>query len=175
MTASIRLGCTLLPLALLAACADMQMAPPPRELASARLAPPPPVPQPAITFVADQRAEAQRLDAQGMVAEARLHWRYVAVMVPNDAEAAREIARLDALIRTRSDALLQQGEAALMRGRTADAQLAYLKVLALDGSNQRARARLRELDTRAALVSQTQKNIRDQAAAQKAGTEIPID
>ncbi len=46
-------------------------------------------------------------------------------------------------------------------------------MLALDGGNQRARARLRELDTRAALVSQVQKNIRDQAAAQMTGTERP--
>jgi hypothetical protein len=158
----------------LAACAQMQVPePPPMQVASVR--PPPAPPPPMDPFVADQRAEARRLDMQGMIAQAKLHWRYVAAIVPNDPEATREIARLDALIRMRSDGLLQQGEAALMRGRIADAQLAFLKVLALDGSNERARARLRELDTRAALISQTQKNIRDQAAAQRAGSESPTN
>ncbi len=171
MTRPGRASAAAFPLLLLAACAEMQTPAPPVQLASVR----PPAPAPADPFIADQRAEAQRLDMQGMVAQARLHWRYVAAMVPNDPEAAREIARLDALIRTRSDTLLQQGEAALMRGRTADAQLAFLKVLALDGNNQRARERLRELDMRAALVSQAQKNIRDQAAARRAGTESPTE
>jgi hypothetical protein len=161
-------------LLLLAACAQIQVPGPPMQVASAQ---PPPAAPPALMdpFVADQRAEARRLDMQGMIAQAKLHWRYVTAIVPNDPEATREISRLDALIRMRSDSLLQQGEAALMRGRIADAQLAFLKVLALDGGNERARARLRELDTRAALISQAQKNIRDQAAAQRAGSEGPTN
>jgi hypothetical protein len=154
-----------------AACAEMQTPPAPVRLASVQ----PPAPTEPDPFIAEQRAEAQRLEMNGMVARARLHWRYIGAIVPNDPEAAREVARLGALIRTRSDMLLQQGEAALMRGRTAEAQVAFLKVLALDGGNQRARARLREIDTRAALVSQMQKTIRDQAAAQRAGTETPTE
>jgi hypothetical protein len=137
--------------------------------------PPPPAPPQVDPFIAEQRTEAQHLEMQGMIAQARLHWRYVAAIAPDDPEATREIARLGALIRTRSDALLQQGEAALMRGRTAEAQQAFLKVLALDGTNERARTRLRELDTRAALISQMQKTIRDQAAAQRAGSEAPVN
>jgi hypothetical protein len=174
MMKPIRRAWILFSLPVLAACAEMQMPAPPVQLASAQ--PPAPAPAPAPDpFVAEQRTEAQRLEMQGMIAQARLHWRYVAAIAPNDPEATREIARLGTLIRTRSDALLQQGEAALMRGRTAEAQQDFLKVLALDGTNERARARLRELDTRAALVSQMQKTIRDQAAAQRAGTESPTE
>ena len=175
MRPTLRLFSAVLPL-LLAACANMQMPPPPMQLASVAPAPPPPPPPPVDPFVANQRAEALRLAMQGLIAQAKLHWRYVLAMVANDPEATREIGRLDALIRMRSDALLQQGDTALMRGRMPDAQLAYLKVLALDGDNQRARARLRELDRRAALVSQAQKTIRDQAAAaRRAGSETPTE
>ena len=173
MNAPIRLS-IVSSLLLLAACAQMQAPAPPTQVASAQ-PPPAPPPMPVDPFVSEQRAEAHRLDMQGMIAQAKLHWRYVAAVVPNDPEATREIARLDILIRTRSEDLLQQGEAALMRGRIADAQLAFLKVLALDGGNQRARARLRELDIRSALISQAQKNIRDQAAAQRAGGEGPTN
>jgi hypothetical protein len=126
-------------------------------------------------FIADERAVARHLDAAGIVSEARQHWRYVAALVPGDAEAKAEIARLDAAIRTRVDTLVAQGEAALTRNRLPDAQLAFLKALAIDGANERARSRLRELDNRAAFVAQDRKDQRARAAARNAGTESPED
>jgi len=126
-------------------------------------------------FIADQRAEARRLDASGLITEARLHWRYVAALLPNDAEAKSEVARLDAAIRARVDALIAQGAAAVARNRLPDAQLAFLKALAIDGTNERARSRLRELDTRAAFLAQDRKDQRAREAARNSGSESPDD
>jgi hypothetical protein len=126
-------------------------------------------------FIADQRAEARRLDAAAMLSEARLHWRYVAALLPNDPEAKAEIARLDGAIRARVDALVAQGDAAVMRNRLPDAQLAFLKALAIDGTNERARTRLRELDARSAFLAQDRKDQRDRAAARNVGSESPAD
>jgi len=166
---------TLLPAVLLAACAGMQnvasVAPDTRMSVSL---PPEPAPTAPLRFIADQRAEARRLEADGMLPPARLRWRYVLALADKDEEASREIARLDVLIRSRRDAALAQGETAVMRGRTAEAQTAFLKALALDGGNDQARRRLMELETRAALVRQDRKDARTRAA-RNSGTEGPED
>lgn len=169
MKAALRLSVLGFVAASLAACAEMPMQvsmppPPPRPVA--------PAPNRTQDFIAEQRAEARRLDAAGQPADARLRWRYVAALAPNDTEARTEIARLDAVIRTRVDALIAQGETAMMRNRLPDAQLAFLKALAMDGSNERARNRLRELDTRASFVAQDRKDMRARAAM---GSESPAD
>jgi len=155
----------------LAACADMPMQvslPAPQM----RL---PAAPDRTAQFIADERVEAQRLDAAGTISEARRHWRYVAALLPSDVEAKSEIARLDAAIRARVNALVAQGEVALTRNRLPDAQLAFLKALAIDGANERARSRLRELDNRAAFLAQDRKDQRARAAVRNAGTESPED
>jgi hypothetical protein len=126
-------------------------------------------------FIADQRAEARRLDASGMMSESRQHWRYVAALLPNDAEAKAELVRLDSALRARVDAFIAQGAAAVARNRLPDAQLAFLKALAIDGSNERARARLRDLDTRAAFLAQDRKDERARAATRNSGSESPDD
>jgi hypothetical protein len=41
---------------------------------------------------------------------ARQHWRYVLALVPDDAEARQQIARLDGVIRTKRDAALAQAK-----------------------------------------------------------------
>lgn len=143
---------------------------------------PPPPPVASVTapdtsraqFTAAQRAEARRLEATGALTRARLHWRYVLAMAPDDAEARQQISRLDTLIRTRRDAALAQGEAAMMRGQTAQAQTAFLRVLALDGANDQARRRLLELETRAAFARQDRKDMRARIS-RTAGTEAPDD
>jgi len=167
---------SVLPLGLLAACANMPM-----EVASA----PPPMPAPApappsppqsdnarAQFIADQRAEARRLEPTGALLVARQHWRYVLALVPDDAESRQQIARLDGVIRTKRDAALAQGEAAMMRNQIAAAQTAFLRVLALDGDNEQARRRLLELETRAAFQRQDRKDAR-MRAARAAGTTLP--
>ena len=159
-----------LTLAILAACAEMpSVAPMPMQSArsSAR-------PEGLAQFIALQRAQAHRLAAEGLPAKARLHWRYVAALLADDAEATREIARLGAAIRARTGAFIAQGEAALTRGRNAEAQTAFLKALALDGGNERARSRLREIDTRAVFTYQDRKDIRARAA-RLSDTESPED
>lgn len=169
---------SVLPLGLLAACAGMRM--------EATVPPGTPVPAPSpeapivapdtarSQFIAQQRAEARRWDGTGALSRARQHWRYVLALAPGDAEAGQQIARLDTAIRTRRDAALAQGEAAMMRGRTAEAQTAFLRVLALDGANDQARRRLIELETRATFARQDRKDARARAT-RTAGTESPED
>jgi hypothetical protein len=159
-------------LASLAACVEMpkQVSVPMPQMRAA-----PTVVDGTSQFIADQRAEAHRLDASGMMMDARLHWRYVAALLPNDMEAKSELARLDAALRARVDALIAQGAAAIARNRLPDAQLAFLKALAIDGNNERARARLRELDTRAAFLAQDRKDQRAREAARNAGSESADD
>jgi hypothetical protein len=171
----LRIFAAVFTLASLAACAEMPMqvsVPVPQM----RPVPPaPPAPNAVPGFIADQRADARRLDAAGNFPEARLHWRYVAALLPNDMEAKAEIARLDGAIRAKVAALLAQGEADVARNRVPDAQAAFLKVLAIDGANERARTRLRELDTRAAFIAQDRKDQRARATARNAGSEGPAD
>jgi len=167
---------SVLPLGLLAACANMPMdvasAPPPMP-APVPAAPSPPQSDNArAQFIADQRAEARRLEPTGALLVARQHWRYVLALVPDDAEARQQIARLDGVIRTKRDAALAQGEAAMMRNQIAAAQTAFLRVLALDGDNEQARRRLLELETRAAFQRQDRKDAR-MRAARAAGTTLP--
>ncbi len=61
-----------------------------------------------------------------------------------------------------------------MRSRTAEAETAFLKALALDGGNQQARRRLLELETRAAFARQDRKDARTRAT-RAMGTEGPED
>jgi hypothetical protein len=155
----------------------------PMEVASApppMAAPAPPAAAPVAPdraralFIAEQREEAKRLEGTGALSSARQRWRYVLALLPDDAEARQQISRLDGVIRTRRDAALAQGEAAMMRGQTAAAQTAFLRVLALDGANDQARRRLLELETRAAFQRQDRKDARTRAA-RAAGMETAED
>jgi hypothetical protein len=172
MSALLRIFIPVMVVASLAACAEMPMP------VAVRV---PQMPAPSVAvdgiaqFIADERAEAGRLDTAASLSEARLHWRYVAALLPNDVEAKSQIARLDGAIRARVDALIAQGEAAVRRNRLPDAQLNFLKALAIDGTNEHARMRLRELDTRAAFLAQDRKDQRASSAARDAGTESPND
>jgi len=170
---------SVLPLGLLAACAEMPMDVPAPTAMPAPSPPPPVAPIPApdaarAQFIVQQRAEARRLEGAGALTQSRQHWRYVLAMALDDAEARQQIARLETLIRTRRDAALAQGEAAMMRGQTAQAQTAFLRVLALDGTNDQARRRLLELETRAAFARQDRKDARARIS-RTAGTEAPDD
>jgi hypothetical protein len=164
-----------LPLLLLAACAGMPMeAAPPSAMSAAAPAPSVAPDAARAQFIARQRTEARRQEAAGALARARQNWGYLIALAPEDDEARQQIARLDGLIRTRRDAALAQGEAAMMRGQTAAAQTAFLRVLALEGTNAQARLRLLELETRAAFARQDRKDARARAA-RMTGTESPED
>jgi hypothetical protein len=168
---------SVLPLGFLAACANMPMevaSAPPAMPGSAPLAPPVAPDRARMLFIAEQREEARRLEGTGALSSARQRWRYVLALLPDDTDARQQVARLDGLIRTRRDAALAQGEAAMMRGQTAAAQTAFLRVLALDGANDQARRRLLELETRAAFQRQDRKDMRARAA-RAAGMETPED
>ena len=149
-------------------------APPPAPPSAPAPAPGPSADAARLQFIAQQRAEARRVEATGGLTQARQRWRYVLALVPDDAEALDQITRLDGAIRTRRDAALAQGEAAMMRGQTAAAQTAFLRALALDGANAQARRRLIELETRAAFARQDRKDARMRAAT-AAGMETADD
>jgi nitroreductase len=153
---------------------EVSSAPPPMSAPAAPVAPPVAPDTARLQFIAEQRAEARRLEGTGSLSSARQHWRYVLALLPDDADARQQIARLDGVIRTKRDAALAQGEAAVMRGQTAAAQTAFLRVLALDGANDQARRRLLELETRAAFQRQDRKDARARAA-RAAGMETPED
>jgi hypothetical protein len=121
-------------------------------------------PDNATTFIAQYRGEARTLETKGALADARLRWRYVAALSPNDAEASAEIQRLAGVIRERRDALVRQGEAVMKAGRAAQARTFYLKALALDGTDARARGALADMDQRAMLAFQEKKDQKDQKA-----------
>ena len=169
-----------LSLGLLAACASMPSgpmmppAPPPAPAPAPAPSPGPSAEAARAQFIVQQRVEARRVEGTGALSQARQRWRYVLALVPEDSEAREQIARLDGVIRTKRDAALAQGEAAMMRGQTAAAQTAFLRVLALDGTNAQARRRLTELDTRTALARQERKDAR-MRAARVAGMETPED
>jgi hypothetical protein len=110
------------------------------------------------SFMAQHRNEARELERKGLLAEAQLHWRYVAALAPGDAEAASELKHLNDLIRIQRDKLVSQGEAELKAQRTRQATALFLKALALDGSDSRARARLGEMQTRVMFASQNNKD-----------------
>ncbi|HTI86675.1 MAG TPA: hypothetical protein VL966_08725 [Alphaproteobacteria bacterium] len=121
-------------------------------------------PDTTAAFVAQTRGDARTLEAKGALADARLRWRYVAALSSNDTEATGEIVRLTNLIRDRRDALVRQGDAALKAGRPAQARTFYLKALALDGTDARARSGLADMDVRVLLANQEKKDQKDQKA-----------
>jgi tetratricopeptide (TPR) repeat protein len=115
------------------------------------------------TFVADRKEAARKLEADGRPVQALREWRYIAAAAPRDEEARARIAELTELIETRKAGHFRDGEAALAKGQTRQAQLAFLKVLALDESDERARDRLREIDRTIALANQGKKDERAMA------------
>lgn len=121
-------------------------------------------PDTTTAFAAQSRGEARAFEAKGALADARLHWHYVAAVSPNDPEAAAEIRRLTGVIAERRDALVRQGEAAMKAGRAAQARTFYLKALALDGTDARARGALADMDVRGMLAFQEKKDQKDQKA-----------
>ena len=112
------------------------------------------------SFVASKKELATRLELQGKLIEARREWRYVSAAAPKDEESRAHIADLDELIEKRKAEYLSEGEAALAKGQTKQAQAAFLKLLALDPSDEDAITRLRKIDRTVALANQGKKDDR---------------
>ncbi len=123
-----------------------------------------PVDNAAAEFVSDRRSTAQAFEANGDLAASLVEWRLIAAVKPRDGQAQQEIRRLEALIASRKRALLQQGEDALSKNRRSAARTAFLKVLALDGSDAQAIRRLREIERQSVLANQKTKD--DKALAE---------
>lgn len=133
---------------------------------------------PTAQYVSVLREEARRADGVEFPPQVRRRWQYVIALAPNDAEAAGRLRELDAEIASRAAVLVEEGNAEMRRGRAAPARAAYLKALALDGTNAQARSQLAELDRRAQLTRQDRANQRARAALieaeQAAADQNPI-
>lgn len=110
------------------------------------------------TFIAARKQLAKDLELRGKLIEARREWRYVSAADPKDEESRTHIADLTEVIDGRKDEYFKEGDAALAKGQTKQAQAAFLKVLALDPSDEEAVARLRRIDRTFALAGQSRKD-----------------
>ncbi|MBI1179384.1 MAG: hypothetical protein GC201_02425 [Alphaproteobacteria bacterium] len=111
-----------------------------------------------VNFLADKRALARQYEKEGRLKEALQQWRYVAAAAPADAEAKERVDELGDQIAALRQQYFKEGEEALAHQETHKAQIAYLKALLLDGSDEEARNRLREIDRTIALANQNRKD-----------------
>lgn len=115
------------------------------------------------SFVAAKKDLARKLEQEGKLVEALREWRYVTAADPKDEESRQHVADLGETIEARKTAYLKEGDAALAKGQTRQAQVAFLKLLALDPSDKAAVERLRKIDRTIALANQNKKDDRAMA------------
>jgi hypothetical protein len=111
-----------------------------------------------VSFIEDKRTLAKRYEAEGRLTDALEQWRYLAAAAPTDVEARDRVDELTDEIEAMKARYFQEADAALANQETRKAQIAYLKVLMLDGSDQRARDKLRQIDRTIALANQGRKD-----------------
>jgi len=109
-------------------------------------------------FVTGKKQLAKDLELKGRLVEARREWRYVSAADPKDEESRTHIADLTEIIDARKAEYLKEGDAALAKGQTRQAQAAFLKLLVLDPSDEDAVTRLRKIDRTLALGNQGKKD-----------------
>ncbi|MGE0665650.1 MAG: tetratricopeptide repeat protein [Sphingomonadales bacterium] len=109
-------------------------------------------------FIDGKKQLARNLELTGKLVDARREWRYVAAADPKDEEARTRVAELTEVIDARKAEYLSEGDAALARGQTRQAQAAFLKILAIDPGDEDAVARLRRIDRTFALAGQSRKD-----------------
>lgn len=109
-------------------------------------------------FITGKKQLAKDLELKGKLLEARREWRYVSAADPKDEESRTRIAEITEVIDARKAEYFSEGEAALAKGQNKQAQAAFLKVLALDPSDEDAVARLRKIDRGLALAGQSKKD-----------------
>ncbi len=110
------------------------------------------------TFITGKKQLARDLELKGKLLEARREWRYVSAADPKDEESRERIAEITETIDARKAEYFKEGETALAKGQNKQAQAAFLKVLALDPSDEDAVARLRKIDRTFALAGQAKKD-----------------
>jgi tetratricopeptide (TPR) repeat protein len=111
-------------------------------------------------FITGKKQLAKDLEMKGKLVEARREWRYVSAADPKDEESRTRIADLNEMIDDRKAEYLAEGDGALAKGQTKQAQAAFLKVLALDPADEAAIARLRKIDRTIGLANQDKKDDR---------------
>ena len=136
----------LVALALLAGCAQMPAPPaPPVEV---------PVSRPSAfdarksEVIANHRKLAENAKKDGDLATAAMQWQIVVLLAPDNDSYRREWAAVRAAILVQVKEQLQAGSAAMAAGDLDRANVAMLRVLALDPNQPDAAAALREIDRR---------------------------
>ena len=133
-------------LALLAGCA--QMPAPPAPLAEAPVSRPSAVEARKSEVIANHRKLAENAKKDGDLATAAMEWQIVVLLAPDNDGYRREWAAVRAAIPVQVKEQLQAGSAAMAAGDLDRANVAMLRVLALDPNQSEAAAALREIDRR---------------------------
>jgi Flp pilus assembly protein TadD len=114
-------------------------------------------------FLTEHEQNARSYESRGSLALALREWLVISAVAPGAAEPLAEIGRLQGAIASRVEKKLREGKSALGKGRYADAELQFLKALALQPDNADAARELKALEGRRAFAKL--------AAAPKVSTE----
>jgi len=109
-------------------------------------------------FQLSQQEMARRLESQGHLAEALIHWQFVAATQTKGGAADLEITRLKGIVAARRAELDRKGEIAISKGQTKQAKVYFLQALSFDESDAEARGKLREIDLKELWKQQDEKN-----------------
>jgi tetratricopeptide (TPR) repeat protein len=153
-------------IALLAACAEVPVAPP----ASSA---PPAQSEPIARSIAKHRSLAEKQQRAGDLADAAAHWQIVVLLAPEDETSRRELANVRTAIAQGVREQLQAGTAAQRAGDGERAAQAMLKVLALDPANAEAAKTLREIDRQRLARAQASRAAKAQGEAMAVAKPSP--
>ncbi len=122
-------------------------------------APQPGAPQSGVeAFVSRQLAAAGRLEQQGQLHQALVHLRTAAYFRADDSALTQRMRQLRQTIAQRVAAALQEGKRSLAQNDSKRANLAFLRVLALEPNQPLALSQLRRMETRRVIARQAQKS-----------------
>ncbi len=103
-------------------------------------------------FVIEHSKMARSYESSGSFALALREWLVISAVAPEAAEPGAEIERLEGAIASRVEKKLRKGKSALGKDRYADAELQFLKTLALQPDNADAIRELKALEGRRAFA-----------------------
>ena len=103
-------------------------------------------------FLTEHEQKARSYESSGSLSLALREWLVISAVAPEAAEPRAEIGRLQGAIASRVEKNLGEGKSALGKGRYADAELLFLKALALQPDNADAARELKALEGRRAFA-----------------------
>ncbi len=131
----------------------MVVTPPPPPKPEPQPAPVRPAPPPVRRYQ-DRERRALQLVRRDQLRQALTEWKILEALDPDNAEYRRQVSATRALIWHRSEKHIAAGDAALADGNEEQAQLEYLKALALDPWQREPLAKLRQIERERVLTVQ---------------------